>query len=93
MSAWASAVDKLGGLTKAGSLFLQASDRSEAGSLGVDAAALGEEPCRPQVLLLPFGDKEDEDWLVFKGMAFPPIVRRQLRSVLTSSCILDSAVA
>ena len=59
----------------AGSMFLQQSDRGEAGSLGVDAVALDEEPCRPQVLLLPFGDKEDEDWLVFKGMPLSPIAR------------------
>ena len=38
-----------------------------AAGMGIDAAALAAEPCRPQILLAPFGDKDDGPWPLYTG--------------------------
>lgn len=67
-AAWTEAAEKLGGLTSTGSIYLQDSEMEEAEALGfsIDSWKRSSE-CSPQVLLLPLGDKEDQDWPLYQG--------------------------
>lgn len=61
-------MEKLGNLTEAGTAFVKDdSDLELAASIGLDPGLLISDGCQPQVLLLPFGDKDEVDWPIFNG--------------------------
>ncbi|KAK9845433.1 hypothetical protein WJX81_006361 [Elliptochloris bilobata] len=68
LKAFNKAVAELGRLVAAGAVNLTA-DATVGAPFNLDAAALSAQPCRPQVLLVPFGEDkgEAEDWLRYSG--------------------------
>ena len=71
IGAWEEAVEKLGNLTAAATTFIESpSDLELASGYGLDPGFWSTDACKPQILLLPFGDKDNVDWLVHNGEDF-----------------------